>query len=218
MAAAWQHCPHLGSIHGNSTTCRELGQWSGPTNRVDAIGRRPIASLPRLPRHGYEGKSIFSAIKHGTGASGQKLGTNAEAFAMSPAAWYTKLERTSIAHAPTQDPEHAPPDPTNRLILTNAMSLLCTSDIKRRGVPKPVQPCAVARPTIRSGTKRDKFLREVAEMCGPAERAAVLRLAQLPRGQQQAALASIAGPHAVVTGLPVLAAGWDSAPTTPGSV
>lgn len=44
--------------------------------------------------------------------------------------------------------------------------------------------------------KREKFLREVAEMCGPAETAAVHRLAQLPRNQRRAALGTLAGPYA----------------------
>jgi hypothetical protein len=44
--------------------------------------------------------------------------------------------------------------------------------------------------------KRDKFLRKVAEMCGPEEEAAVHRLARLPQAQRRAALGGLVGPHA----------------------
>lgn len=43
--------------------------------------------------------------------------------------------------------------------------------------------------------KRDKFLRKVAEMCGPEEAAAVHRLARLRPSQRRATLGELIGPH-----------------------
>lgn len=75
------------------------------------------------------------------------------------------------------------------------MSLLFTE--ARSGTELAEKPSRRAdRGAETQAMKRDKFLRKVAEMCGPVERAAVHRLAQLPHNRRRAALAELSGQHA----------------------